>query len=160
MPHSHPWFRNESAHPWNPLSRFLPRWLTFVLLSLPLMVSHVLLTPKVDCPLFSFVLGLLMIHALLLPHLLSRPHICLLRFFLRELCWGGWGNPGICYTYPVEPDLTACVRGFSEGREQRKRWSLSGLREDSWMGILLLPVCLLWAWVGNFCLLWVVVWVD
>lgn len=65
--------------------------------------------------------------ALLLPHLLSRPHICLLRFFLREMCWGRRGNPGVYYTYPVEPDLTACVRGFPEGKAVVSQWLERGL---------------------------------
>lgn len=63
--------------------------------------------------------------------------ICLLRFFLREA-------RGLLHPLP-EPDLAAYVRGFPEGREQRRLWSLSSLREDSWMGILSLPVSLLWA---------------
>lgn len=163
MPHSHPWFRNESAHPWNLLSRFLPRWLDPQLTDfcppLPSLNGQpCFIDTKGQLSIvFFFCLGLLMNDTPLLPHLLSRPHIYLLRFFLREMCWGRWGNPGVCYTYPVEPDLTVCVRGFPEGREQRMLWSLSGLREDSWMGLLSLPVSLLWAWVGDFCLPWVVV---
>lgn len=98
------------------------------------MVSHVLLTPKVNCPFFSFLFfffGLLMNDAPLLPHLLSRPHICLLRFFLTEMCCGRRGDPGVYYTYPVEPDLTACVRGFPEGKAVVSQWLERGLMNEN-----------------------------